>query len=77
MEKGNPPDAPGLVPMVARVIARFGRAPQAVAADRGYGEAAVDAGLAALGVRRVAIPRRGRPGAPARPSSGRTASATS
>jgi transposase, IS5 family len=63
--KGNPPDAPMLVPAVARIKARFGRAPRAVAADRGYGEAKIDAGLAGLGVKEIAIPRRGRPG-PAR-----------
>jgi IS5 family transposase len=34
-----------------------------VTADRGYGESSVDAGLDALGVRRVAIPRKGKPGA--------------
>ncbi len=62
---GNPPDAPMLVPAIARIRARFGRAPRAVTADRGYGEAAVDAGLEALGVKRVVIPRKGRPG-PAR-----------
>ena len=39
---GNPPDAPLLAPAVERIKARFGRAPRAVAADRGYGEAAVD-----------------------------------
>lgn len=61
--KGNPPDAPMLVPAIARIRARFGRAPRAVTADRGYGEAAVDAGLEALGVKRVVIPRKGRPGA--------------
>jgi IS5 family transposase len=60
---GNPPDAPGLVPAVARVIARFGRAPRAVTADRGYGEAAVDRDLEALGATQVVIPRKGRPGA--------------
>jgi transposase, IS5 family len=60
--KGNPPDAPMLAPAIARVKARFGRAPNAVTADRGYGEAAVDAQLEKLGVKRVAIPRRGRPG---------------
>jgi transposase, IS5 family len=59
---GNPPDAPLLAPAVGRVIARTGRAPRAVAADRGYGEAAVDQELADLGVARVAIPRRGRTG---------------
>jgi len=45
VHRGNPPDAPQLVPAIARITARFGRAPRAVAADRGYGEAAVDAGL--------------------------------
>ena len=60
---GNPTDAPMLVPAIARIAARFGRAPKAVTADRGYGEAKVDAELEALGVTRVAIPRRGKPGA--------------
>lgn len=60
---GNPPDAPMLLPAIARITARFGQPPTAVAADRGYGEAAVDADLEALGVTRVAIPRKGRPGA--------------
>jgi transposase, IS5 family len=36
---------------------------RAVTADRGYGEAAVDRDLEALGASRVVIPRRGRPGA--------------
>ena len=60
---GNPPDAPLLVPAIARVAARFGRVPRAVTADRGYGEAAVDRALDDLGVQRVVIPRKGRPGA--------------
>jgi IS5 family transposase len=60
--KGNPPDAPMLVPAIARITTRFGRAPKSVTADRGYGEAAVDAGLEAIGVRKVVIPRRGKPG---------------
>ncbi len=60
---GNPADAPQLVPAVERIKSRFGRAPRAVVADRGYGEAAVDAGLEHLGVQRVVIPRKGRPGA--------------
>lgn len=60
--KGNPPDAPMLVPAVARIKARFGRAPRAVTADRGYGEARIDAELADLGVTKTAIPRRGKPG---------------
>lgn len=60
---GNPPDAPLLVPAIARLITRFGRAPRAVTADRGYGEAAVERDLEDLGVQRVVIPRKGRPGA--------------
>ena len=62
---GNPPDAPLLAPAIGRVMARTGRVPGAVTADRGYGEARVDQELADLGVARVAIPRRGRAG-PAR-----------
>jgi IS5 family transposase len=60
---GNPADAPMLVPAIARIVARFAKAPRAVTADRGYGEAAIDAGLEALGVKRVVIPRKGKPGA--------------
>jgi IS5 family transposase len=60
--KGNPADAPMLAPAIGRVKARFGKAPGAVTADRGYGEAKVDADVEALGVKTVAIPRRGRPG---------------
>ena len=63
--KGNPPDAPMLVPAISRITSRFGRPPKAVTADRGYGEAKIDAALEGLGVKTVAIPRRGRPG-PAR-----------
>jgi IS5 family transposase len=61
--KGNPPDAPMLRPAIERIISRFGRAPKAVTADRGYGEAKIDADLEAMGVKMVAIPRRGKPGA--------------
>lgn len=60
---GNPPDAPLLVPAIARIIDRFRRAPRAVTADRGYGEAAVERDLRAAGVGFVAIPHKGRPGA--------------
>ncbi len=60
---GNPPDAPLLVPAVNRVKARFGRAPRAVTADRGYGQAGVETDLGHAGVEFVAIPRKGRPGA--------------
>ena len=58
---GNPSDAPMLAPAIARIIGRFGRAPRIVTADRGYGEAAVEADLRKLKVRQVAIPRKGKP----------------
>jgi transposase, IS5 family len=57
---GNPPDGPLLAPAVGRVKKLAGRAPTAVTADRGYGAAEVDSQLAALGVRFVAIVRKGR-----------------
>jgi transposase, IS5 family len=60
---GNPRDDGLLVPAIRRIIARFGRAPKAVTADRGYGEAKIDADLAELGVATVVIPRRGKPSA--------------
>jgi transposase, IS5 family len=60
--KGNPPDAQMLVPAIERIKALFGRAPRAVTADRGYGEVSVEEGLADLGVRKIAIPRKGKPG---------------
>jgi IS5 family transposase len=58
---GNPPDAPLLAPAIARIKARFNKAPRAATADRGYGEAGVDADLEALGVTTVVIPRKGKP----------------
>ena len=61
LQVGNPPDAPMLVPAIARVIGRFGRAPRAVTADRGYGEAAIDRDLEDLGVMRGRDPPQGPP----------------
>ena len=63
VELGNPADAPQLAPAVERVIARTGRKPRTVTADRGYGEKRVDDALNKLGVRNVVIPRKGKPGA--------------
>jgi IS5 family transposase len=60
---GNPADAPLLTPAIARIKTRFGKAPRAVTADRGYGEASVDVALADHGVKYVAIPRKGKAGA--------------
>jgi transposase, IS5 family len=61
VELGNPPDAPQLVPAIARITARTGCTPRAVTADRGYGEASVERDLTDLGVRSVAIPRKSKP----------------
>ena len=61
LEMGNPPDAPQLAPAIERITGRTGKAPRAVTADRGYGEAAVEHDLHELGVRHVAIPRRSKP----------------
>ena len=61
VEIGNPHDAPQLAPAIERITARTGRTPRAVTADRGYGEASLKRDLTDLGVRRVAIPRKGKP----------------
>jgi len=63
IEEGNPPDAPQLAPAIARITQRTRTAPSKVTADRGYGEAKVDQDLHDLGVKTVAIPRKGQPGA--------------
>jgi transposase, IS5 family len=62
LHKGNPPDGPQLAPAIERVIQRTGRTPRTVTADRGYGEQPVEDSLLALGIRHVAIPRKGKPG---------------
>ena len=61
VQPGNPADAPRLEPAIKRVIKRTGRKPRTVAADRGYGEQAVDDALHEAGIRDVVIPRKGRP----------------
>ena len=61
LHKGNPPDAPQLVPTVQRVIGVTGRVPATVVGDRGFGTAANDQALEALGVRRVGLQRTGTP----------------
>jgi IS5 family transposase len=60
--QGNPPDAAQLVGAVTQVIAITGRPPGAVTGDRGFGTAANDTALTALGVNRVGLPRKGTPG---------------
>jgi transposase, IS5 family len=65
LQRGNPPDAPQLVPAIQRVIATTGRPPGTVVGDRGFGTAANDQAVEALGVKRVGLQRTGtraRPG---------------
>jgi transposase, IS5 family len=62
LQQGNPPDAPQLVPAVQRVISVTGRPPGTVVADRGFGTAANDQAMEALGVKRVGLQRTGTPG---------------
>jgi transposase, IS5 family len=62
LQRGNPPDAPQLLPSVQRVMALTGRPPATVVGDRGFGTAANDQAMEALGVRRVGLQRTGTPG---------------
>jgi IS5 family transposase len=62
LQQGNPPDAGQLLPAVQRVVAVTGRVPGAVVGDRGFGTAANDQALEALGVKRVGLHRNGTPG---------------
>lgn len=60
LHQGNPPDAPQLVPAVQRVAQVTGRVAATVVGDRGFGTVANDRELAALGVQRVGVQRKGR-----------------
>ena len=60
---GNPGDSGLLLPAIKRIIARFGKAPRAVTADRGYHNTTVETDLGDLGVKHVVIPRTGKPSA--------------
>lgn len=51
--QGNPPDALQLPQAIARIKARFGRAPRAATADHCYGEAKTEAELDEAGVKQV------------------------
>lgn len=57
---GNPAYGPLLAPAVERTKELTGKAPREVTADRGYGEAKVDGEPTSLGVKFVAIIRKGR-----------------
>jgi IS5 family transposase len=62
LQQGNPPDAPQLVPAIQRVIAVTARPPATVVGDRGFGTAANDQVLEALGVKHIGLQRNGTPG---------------
>lgn len=59
VNKGNPGDAPQLVPAVEQVVHLTGRVPATVVGDRGFGTAAGDKALAELGVKRIGLQRGG------------------
>jgi IS5 family transposase len=56
---GNPPDAPEFPASLAHHQERFARAPDLVAADRGFWSPENEQEAQTRGVRRIAIPRRG------------------
>ncbi len=56
VHQGSSPDAPLLAPAIRRIKALVGRAPKAVTADRGYGEAKVEDELTEIGVRQCRRP---------------------
>ena len=60
IEPGMPADAPRLAPAVERIITAVGAIPDAVTADRGYGQSSVDVELGDLGVDLVAVLRKGK-----------------
>ena len=60
LEAGMPPDAPRLAPAIERAIGVVGIIPDAVTADRGYGQRSVDEELEALGIDLVAVLRKGK-----------------
>ena len=76
VEIGNPPDAPMLAPAIERIARRAKRVPDAVTADRGYGEKVVGDAITALGVGQVVLPTKGKPSAPGAPSRANRSSKT-
>jgi Transposase DDE domain./Transposase domain (DUF772). len=60
--EGNPSDDELLVPAIEAHIERFGKAPQAVATDRGFSSKKNETAITDLGVKRVSLPRKGKKG---------------
>jgi IS5 family transposase len=57
---GNPNDDDLLIPALEQHITRFGKAPNAVATDRGFGSRKNETTVQGLGVKRVSIPAKGK-----------------
>ncbi len=58
--EGNPADSNEFLPAISQTEVQFGRAPKLATADRGYFSADNEMQAKALGVKRVALPARGR-----------------
>ena len=57
---GNPPDSTSWMPALEQHQASFGRVPEMAAGDRGFFSAKNEREAEALGVKKVALPARGR-----------------
>lgn len=60
VQEGNPSDEQAWVPALSQHIKMFGKAPRMATADRGYSSSRNEREAAALGVKQVALPVRGR-----------------
>ncbi|KYP81648.1 ISNCY-like element ISAfer1 family transposase [Ferroacidibacillus organovorans] len=61
--EGNPSDDELLVPAIEEHIKQFGKAPQAVATDRGFSSKKNEIAMTELGVKRASLPKKGKKGA--------------
>jgi IS5 family transposase len=60
--EGNPSDDESLVPAIEAHIKQFGKAPKAVATDRGFSSKKNETAITELGVKRASLPRKGKKG---------------
>jgi len=60
--EGNPSDDELLVPAIEAHIKQFGKAPRAVATDRGFSSKKNETAITDLGVKRASLPRKGKKG---------------
>jgi IS5 family transposase len=61
--EGNPSDDELLIPAVEAHKKQFGKAPQAVATDRGFSSKKNETAITELGVKRASLPKKGKKGA--------------